>query len=221
MFAPSSTAAMMLAAAIVSVGCGSDSDDGSAGGPASVATTPAVTTTPAPATTTPPAATTDETSGEQVSEAGETLALGKRAVVPYVVYGTGSKAATQQQTTLGVTVLRVRKGKIADFKNFNLDKAQKRTVPYYVDVKYENLGELKLQRFLLDPAIEDADGEEYKPLNLIILSGTFKQCPKPSRARLRGGQSFTLCAPFLLPKGKTYERVRFQGDVTKDPYFWK
>ena len=24
-----------------------------------------------------------------------------------------------------------------------------------------------------------------------------------------------------MPKGKTYERVRFQGDVLKDPYFWK
>ena len=80
---------------------------------------------------------------------------------------------------------------------------------------------LKLQRFLMDPSIEDSDGTEYKPLNLIILSGTFKTCPAPAKARLRPHEKFTLCAPVLLPKGKTYERVRFQGDVTKDPYFWK
>jgi len=38
---------------------------------------------------------------------------------------------------------------------------------------------------------------------------------------LRPGESFTLCAPVLLPKGKPYERVRFHGDVLQDPYFWK
>jgi len=203
----------MLVAALAFAGCGSDSDEGSSSTPAAATTTP--TSTPAPT------APTDDTSSADVSAAGETLPLGTRVVAPYVVYGTGTKAATKQETTLGVTVLRVRKGKISDFKGFNLDKDQKNTVPYYVEAKYENLGDLKLQRFLMDPAIEDTEGQEYRPLNLIVLSGTFKKCPSPSRSRLRGGQSFTLCAPFLLPRGKTYERVRFRGDVTKDPYFWK
>ncbi len=215
-FARSSIGALLLVAAMASIGCGSDSDEGSSSGPAAATTTPAATTPVAA-----PTATSDATSSADVSEAGETLALGTRVVAPYVVYGTGTKAATKQETTLGVTVLRVRKGKISDFKGFNLDKEQKNTVPYYVEAKYENLGDLKLQRFLMDPAIEDTEGQEYRPLNLIVLSGTFKKCPSPSRSRLLGGQSFTLCAPFLLPRGKTYERVRFQGDVTQDPYFWK
>ena len=215
-FARSSMVAMTLAAAMASFACGGDADEEGAGSPAGGATKPsAAVTTPAPTT---PA---DGARSADVSEEGQTLALGKRVVAPYVVYGTGSKAGTQQKTTLGVTVLRVRKGKISDFKDFNLDKKQKNTVPYYVDVKYENLGQLRLKRFLLDPSIEDSEGMEYKPLNLIVLSGTFKKCPKPSRAPLPGGRSFTLCAPFLLPRGKTYERVRFQGDVTKDPYFWR
>ena len=202
-----SSIAVILVSALALLACGDDpSNETSSAGAA-----PA-TTAPPPATT--PAATED---GE-VSEAGETLALGTRVVAPYVVYG---KAGASQSTTLGVTVLKIRKGKISDFKDFNLDAKQKRTTPYFVDVKYENLGKLKLQRFLMDPSIEDAGGQEYKPLNLIILNGTFKKCPQPSRSRLRGGQSFTLCAPFLLPKGTALERVRFQGDVTKDPYFWK
>ena len=208
----SSSMVALLVAALALIACGDDpaSDSGSAG--AAQATTAA----PQASTTT---ATTPAPSGDaEVSEAGETLALGTRVVAPYVVYG---KAGDSQSTTLGVTVLKIRKGKISDFKDFNLDAKQKRTTPYFVDVKYENLGKLKLQRFLMDPSIEDAGGQEYKPLNLIILSGTFKKCPQPSRSRLRGGQSFTLCAPFLLPKDKTFERVRFQGDVTKDPYFWK
>jgi hypothetical protein len=202
-----SSIAVILVSALALLACGDDTSNETS----SAASAPATTAQP-PATT--PAATGDG----DVSEAGETLALGTRVVAPYVVYG---KAGASQSTTLGVTVLKIRKGKISDFKDFNLDAKQKRTTPYFVDVKYENLGKLKLQRFLMDPSIEDAGGQEYKPLNLIILNGTFKKCPQPSRSRLRGGQSFTLCAPFLLPKGSTLERVRFQGDVTKDPYFWK
>jgi hypothetical protein len=207
--------AVTLAAVLALAACGDDSKNDE-GGSAATISTPAATTTATPTSTTD---TTATDGGEETSEGGETLAFGKRVIAPYVVYG--KTAGTQQNTRLGVTVLRVRKGKIADFKDFNLDAKQKKTVPYYVDVKYENLGKLKLQRFLMDPAIEDSDGAEYKPLNLIVLSGTFKKCPEPSKARLRPGDSFTLCAPVLLPRGKTFERVVFQGDVLKDPYFWK
>ena len=207
------TTAALLAATLGLLACGDDSSEDSAGAPE-----PAVSAPPA-ATATTPATTTDTGEGsEGVSEAGEENALGTRVVAPYVVYG---KTGSKQETKVAVTVLKIRKGKISDFKDFNLDAKQKATTPYYVDVKYENLGDLKLQRFLLDPSVEDADGQEYKPLNLIVLSGTFKVCPKPSDKRLRNGQSFTLCAPFLMPKGTAIERVRFHGDVTQDPYFWK
>ena len=205
------TLAAATAATLALAACGGDDSETSS--------TPAAV--PTPAATTPDTTGGDDTSGDDtsgVSEAGETVALGTRVVAPYVVYG---KGADKQTTKLGVTVKRVRKGKISDFKDFKLDAKQKATVPYFVEVKYENLGKLKLQRFLLDPSIEDSDGEEYKPLNLVVLSGTFSKCPDPSRSKLQPGKSFTLCAPILLPKGKTYERVRFQGDVLQDPYFWK
>ena len=210
--ARTTTMAMILATAFGLIACGEDSSNDSASAPPPPATSVPATT----ATTGAPADTTD--SGDAVTEAGDTMDLGTRVVAPYTVYG---KTGSGQKTKVAVTVLRVRKGKISDFKDFNLDAKQKATTPYYVDVKYENLGDMKLQRFLLDPSIEDTDGEEYKPLNLIVLSGTFKVCPKPSDKRLKPGEKFTLCAPFLLPKGKTMERVRFQGDVTQDPYFWK
>src|SRR3954451_4590953 len=193
------TRASMLAAASAAIlaltACGDSSKDENAN------TTPA---TPPPATAaseTPPATTEPEGGDDGTSEAGQTAPLGTRVVAPYVVYG---KGADKQTTKLGVTVEAVKKGKISDFKDFNLDAKQKQTTPYYVIVKYENLGKLKLERFLLDPSIEDSDGEEYKPLNLIVLSGTFKPCPNPSKAKLQPGKSFKLCAPILLPKGKTY-----------------
>jgi len=203
--------ASMLAAATVAIlalsACGDDSADSAAAPPATTAVTPPAATTP------------DDGGGDDAAgEAGETLALGTRVKAPYVVYG---KGADKQTTQLGVTVQAVRKGRISDFEDFNLDAKQKLATPYYVMVKYENLGNLRLERFLLDPSIEDSDGEEYKPLNLIVLSGTFSKCPNPSKAKLQPGKSFKLCAPILLPKGKTYGRVRFEGDVLQDPYFWK
>ena len=148
---------------------------------------------------------------------GDVMPLGKRAVTDYVDY-TGAKP---KKTQLGVTIVKVRKGKISDFKDFDLDAKQKRTVPYYVDAKYENLGKYALTRHLIEPSIEDRGGAEYRPIQLIVLSGTFAPCPEYSDAKLKPGESFTGCSPILLPKGKQFDRVRFEGDVTKDPLFWR
>ena len=156
-------------------------------------------------------------SGADVS-GGETLSPGERAVVKYIEYGSG---AQEKRSTLGVTMLRVRKGRSSDFKDFNLDKAERSATPYYIDVKFENRGQIPLTRHLLQPSVEDPDGQEYPPINLIILSGTFKPCPEYSKAKLRPGESFTGCSSVLVPKGKDFERVRFEGDVSEDPVFWK
>jgi hypothetical protein len=145
------------------------------------------------------------------------MPLGERAVTDYVDY-TG---AEPKKSRLGVTVVKVRKGKISDLKDFDLDAKQKKTVPYYVDAKYENLAKVALTRHIIEPTIEDRDGQEYAPIQLIVLSGTFKPCPDVSDAKLKPGESFTGCAPVLLPKGKQFDRVRFEGDVTKDPLFWR
>jgi hypothetical protein len=144
------------------------------------------------------------------------LPLGERAVVDYVEYG-----EKEVDSKLGVTVVKVRKGKISDFKDFNLDAEQKAAVPYYVDAKFENLGSEPLTRSFIEPSAEDADGQEYAAMTLIVLNGTFKPCPNSSDKKLAPGDSFTGCAAILIPKGKQFERVRFEGDVTKDPVFWQ
>jgi hypothetical protein len=148
---------------------------------------------------------------------GGVMPLGERAVTDYVDYS----SAAQKKSKLAVTVVKVRKGRISDLKDFDLDAKQKKTVPYYIDAKYENLGKAALTRHLIEPSIEDRDGEEFRPIQLIVLSGTFKPCPEYSDAKLKPGESFTGCSPVLLPKGKQFDRVRFEGDVTKDPLFWR
>ena len=151
------------------------------------------------------------------SDDGGVMPLGKRAVTDYIDY-TG---AEPKKSELAVTIVKVRKGKISDLKDFDLDAKQKKAVPYYIDAKYENLGKRALTRHLIEPSIEDRDGEEFRPIQLIVLSGSFKPCPEYSDAKLKPGESFTGCSPVLLPKGKQFDRVRFEGDVTKDPLFWR
>jgi hypothetical protein len=147
---------------------------------------------------------------------GRALALGERVVSPFVDYG-----GREQPTKVGVRVLDVRKGRIGDLKDFNLDREQRRSVPYYIDAEFENLGGFALTRHLLRPSVEDGAGREYRPATLIVLGGTFKPCPQDRDSKLRPGKRFTGCSAVLLPKGAELDRVRFQGDVTKDPLFWQ
>jgi hypothetical protein len=151
------------------------------------------------------------------SVGGDTLSLGQRAVSSFVDYG----SAHEKPTKVGIRVLDVRKGRIADLKDFNLDRKHRRSVPYYVDAKFENLGGFTLTRNLLRASVEDQDGREYRPATLVVLGGTFRPCPQDSGSKLRPGESFTGCSAVLLPKGTELDRVRFQGDVTKDPLFWQ
>jgi hypothetical protein len=147
---------------------------------------------------------------------GDALALGERAVSPFVDYG-----GRETPTKVAVSVLDVRKGRIADLKEFDLEPKERRSVPYYIDAKFENLGRFTVTRHLLRASVEDADGREYRPATLIVVGGTFRPCPQGRETKLRPGQSFTGCAAVLLPKGTELDRVRFQGDVTKDPIFWQ
>ena len=157
-------------------------------------------------------------SGAKTSSSSGELALGERTVSPFIDYGTPNQS---KPTKVGVKVLRVRKGSIADFKDFNLNRRQRRSVPYYIDARFENLGRFALSRSLLRPSAEDADGREYRPANLLVLGGTFKPCPEYAAAKLRPGNDFTGCSAILLPKGERLGRVRFQGDVAEDPVYWQ
>lgn len=197
-------AAIVVALALCLAACGGDNSGDE-------------TAAAAPAAAEEPTAAPDD-GAEEPSGAGDTLALGDRAEVDYIEYGASEDK--NKQVKLGVSVVKVRKGKISDFKDFNLDADQRASVPYYVDAKFENLGDVALTRHLLEPAVEDTDGQEYRAINLIVLSGTFKPCPEYSEKKLGPGESFTGCSAILMPKGKELERVRFQGDVTKDPVFW-
>ena len=168
--------------------------------------------------TTTTAAATDDPSVAQGGSGDGTLSLGRAAVVPFVDYGTPNQ---NKKTKVGVRVHEVRKGRIADFKGFDLEPAQRRATPYYVDATFENRGGFALSRNLLRASLEDADGREYRPTTLVVLGGSFQHCPQPGHSVLKPGRSFDGCSVVLLPKDARPGRVRFQGDVAKDPVYWK
>jgi hypothetical protein len=165
--------------------------------------------------------TTSATDDPSVAKAGGSdgaLALGRAAIAPFVDYGTPNQ---NKKTKVGVRVHEVRKGRIADFKGFDLEPAQRRATPYYVDATFENRGGFALSRNLLKASLEDGDGREYRPTTLVVIGGSFRRCPQPARAVLKPGRSFDGCSVVLLPKDARPGRVRFQGDVAKDPVYWK
>ena len=169
-------------------------------------------------TTATNAAATDDPSVAKSGGGDGSLALGRAAIVPFVDYGTPNQS---KKTKVGVRVQKVRKGKIADFKGFDLEPAQRRAIPYYVDATFENRGGFALSRNLLRASLEDAGGREYRPTTLVVLGGSFQRCPQAGHSALRPGRSFDACSVVLLPKNARPGRVRFQGDVAKDPVYWK
>jgi len=54
-----------------------------------------------------------------------------------------------------------------------------------------------------------------------VLGGSFQRCPQAGRAALEPGRSFDGCSVVMLPKSERPGRVRFQGDVSEDPVYWK
>ena len=80
---------------------------------------------------------------ESTRPGGDLLPLGRGAVSPFVDYGTGNEA---EPTKVGVRVHAVRKGRVADFEGFTLDRRQRRSTPYYVEASYRNLGSFALSR---------------------------------------------------------------------------
>jgi hypothetical protein len=171
----------------------------------------------------PGSASTETTAGDDPSVAkaggeGGVLALGSGAVAPFVDYGTSNPGTP---TAVGVRVHEVRKGEAADFKGFDLEPAQRRATPYYIDATFENRGTFAVSRNLLRASLEDADGREYRPTTLVVIGGSFRRCPQSSGKRLAPGRSFDGCSVVLLPKGARPDRVRFQGDVAEDPVYWE
>lgn len=139
---------------------------------------------------------------------GSNLALGTETVVEH----TFSVGTTATSGTVGITVLKVRKGSQQDLTDggLKLDPEEKTTTPYYVDVRYENKGTKPFKRDLVI-GLDDNDGNSISGTTIISFGGPpFEKCP-PDReeSELPPGEGYEDCALFLVPEGKEPDRIQF------------
>lgn len=152
---------------------------------------------------------------------GSAHPLGEQVVVEHAE-ATGAKRAT----TLGITVLKVRKGSQQELKQagFTLDPDEQTRTPYYVDTRIENQGSSPIGRRQL-VSLEDGDGNSISSTIVIELGGApFKLCPQDDEAPLAPGQSHERCSIFLVPEGKEPSRVNFlpyDPDTPTEFVYWE
>ncbi len=151
------------------------------------------------------------------------LSLGQTAVVQHTQVIGGASAP---RTTLGVTVLAVRKGTQEELAQggLQLDSSGRSATPYYVDVRYANRGTRSIARDL-DVGLENQNGDLITATTIISLGrAPFDRCPSVSDGELAPGRSYKSCSLFLVPRGSEPSRVSFlPNDPGKETAFvyWK
>jgi hypothetical protein len=135
-------------------------------------------------------------------------ALGEEVVVQHTQISGGADAP---RTTLGITVLAVRKGTQAELRQGGLrvDPKNRDDTPYYVDARYANKGAQAIERNL-DVSLEDQDGNLLSRTLIFDFGGTpFRKCGNVSEGKVSPGTSYESCTLFLVSPDREPKKVSF------------
>ena len=189
------------------------------GGGKSKQGSPATTTTATTPSITP--GTGNSATGGAKTQPGAKLKVGQTA---HVTFKPLNAPATSKKTyKLDVTVLKIEKGTIDDFKNVDLDAAQKKSTPYYVSVRVSNPGaEVPVKND--DPDIRfDGIDDRGQEQGSVTFFGTFDRCDdKSAPAPFTTGKSYESCLTYLLPGGGSIQQVHWSGsdEYVLKPISW-
>lgn len=154
----------------------------------------------------------DVPAGVTLTKGGASLALGSPASVVHEVGGQAASAVT-------VTVTKVKRGSMDDFRFFSLDEATKKSAPYYVTVNVRNEGPAGLGGSAL-PIYANDDSNTNLPASDIV--GDFKPCPRSTMPdSFLPGAAADLCLVYLVPEGRKLSKIVLQTGSTKDAISWK
>ena len=155
---------------------------------------------------------------------GTHLALGGPATVGWVPpsqdLGTGARKGIKLQ----VTVVSIQKGTMADFRNVELSGNQRRSTPYYVQLRVTALSNASVPKDS-DPAITftaiDDRGQEQQSITFL---GTFSRCDDPTPPKqLVSGKTYQSCLAYLIPGGGSIQKVQWDNGPAAanqvTPYF--
>lgn len=188
-----------VCAALALAGCGSSVSGEPAGAGQEKPAEPVAASTPAPTSAGKDAG----GGGGKLTPTGTTLKVGQTATVEYE-----TKSLAKDTTRLAITAKSVRKGAIADLKDFNLDAQTKVSEPFYVTMTFRNVGKRPMEPGGIFGLVNanNTDGDE---LNRLSLIGEFKPCEGTPPKILKVGASYTECDVYVAPAGQDVGKVVF------------
>jgi hypothetical protein len=203
------TAIALPALAACSGGCSSGSSPAASatgGGNQPAATSPASS---APASQSAAAAATTGANG--LTPPGTHLGFGTAATVGWVPPTEDTGTGAHKGLKLQVTVKSIQKGTIADFANIDLDANEKKSTPYYVQVRLTALGSIAPPKDN-DPALTfTAIDDRGQAQDNVTILGTFQRCDDPSPpTSFANGKSYQSCLVYLIPGGGSVKSVEWK-----------
>jgi hypothetical protein len=194
--------ALATAAALVLGGC-SSSDGSRASGQG----------TESPASSSPsPSSTVSVPGGVSLTDQGSKLSFGDTATVVF-------EATHKKGTVLDLTVTKVRKGRLADFKGFILDDSYKRKADYYyASVRVKNVGEGDVGGVAVPLWGVNAANTLLPAVNFTT---TFPTCPSKQLPKKFGpGDTLSTCLVYLSPDHGSLQAVSYRPSQEFDPITW-
>ena len=155
---------------------------------------------------------------------GTHLALGGPATVGWVPPSQDLGTGAHKGIKLQVTVVSIQKGTMADFRNVELNGNQRRSTPYYVQLRVTALSNASVPKDS-DPAITftaiDDRGQEQQSITFL---GTFSRCDDPTPPKqFVSGKTYQSCLAYLIPGGGSIQKVQWDNGPAAanavTPYF--
>jgi hypothetical protein len=142
---------------------------------------------------------------------GTHLGFGKDAIVGWVPPTEDTGTGAHKGLKLQVTVESIRKGTLADFRNVDLDANERKSTPYYVEVRLTALGHTQPPKDN-DPALTfTAIDDRGQAQDNVTFLGTFQRCDDPSLPKsFVNGKSYQSCLTYLIPGGGSIKSVEWK-----------
>lgn len=149
--------------------------------------------------------------GISLTRPGVRLDLGESATVPYSV-------SDHKATIAELRVIRVRKGRTRDLRDFVLNARIRRSTPYYVKATMTNVGRGNIAGSPVP--LYGVDSTDTL-LPAASLTGRFAKCPSQRTPRpFRHGATVRTCLLFLAPPHTTMTGVEFRQNDATAPIVW-
>jgi len=222
---PGRTAAWVITAIALPglVACSGTSSGSSPASPGSSSAASTSSPTQSQAASTPTAQGQTAGSGS-LTPPGTHLAFGGAATVGWVPPSLDTGTGVHHGIKLRVTVVSIQKGTLADFRNVELNANERKSTPYYVQLRVTALGSTAPPKDS-DPAITfnaiDDRGQQQQSVTFL---GTFSRCDDPFPPKqFVSGKTYQSCLTYLIPGGGSIQKVQWDNGPAAanqvTPYF--